>query len=611
MGDEAQPPLDDAEPNEQPAEVVDSEAPETTEEVAHTVEPSLESKWHENAEELQKANPEKFPKLKKLARAYWAKKKWTIPVSVVALLVLVLGVPLTRYPILGIALKKDVPVTVMDSATNQPVTDAIVTVGGLTTKTDNKGRAVVHLKVGKHLVSITKKYYRDYNREVFVGVMGTPEVNAGPVATGRQVPITVTDYITGKPLENAVIRASGSSAKTDKSGKATLVLAAKGTDAKATISLNGYNDNSVNVLITSRAVTTNKFTLTPKGKLYFLSNLSGKIDVVKTDLDGKNRKTVLAGTGTEDTFSTSLLASRDWKYLALLSKRDGKQGIYLINTDNDESTNIDGGSTAASFSLVGWSGDTFVYQVTRNNIQSWQSGATSIKSYDATSGKLYNIDQTTGAGTGLYDYDNTSFGTVSILDNELVYVKNVGASGAGKLDGKSVSLVSVRPDGSNKKSVKDFPVPAGTAYYYSITTSQYQPTALYLQVYETTTAATYYEYENGAVTQKSDVTDDVFNKAYPTYLLSPTGKQTFWSETRDSKNALFVGNGGGAGGKQIATLSEFTPYGWYSDNYLLVSKNGSELYVMPTDGSKQPVKLTDYYKPQLTYRGYGGGYGGQ
>jgi archaellum component FlaG (FlaF/FlaG flagellin family) len=360
MGDDSQPPHGDADKEVESTETSEQTPAEVVEEDVHADEPTNQSAWQRNAEEAQNANPEKFPKLKKFAHAYWARKKWTIPVSVVALLVLLLGVPFTRYPILGLALKKDVPVIVSDSVTGQPVTDASVSVGGLKTKTDNKGHAVVHLKVGKHLVSITKKYYKDYNREVFVGIMGQPEVRAGPVATGRQVPITVTDYITGKPLENAVIAASGSSAKTDKQGKATLVLSAKGTTAKATIKLTGYNDNSVSVLITARAITTNQFKLTPAGKLYFLSNLSGKIDVVKTDLDGKNRKTVLAGTGSEDTFSTSLLASRDWKYLALLSKRDGKQGVYLINTTNDQTTNIDGGSDAESITLVSWSNITYV-----------------------------------------------------------------------------------------------------------------------------------------------------------------------------------------------------------------------------------------------------------
>ena len=36
----------------------------------------------------------------------------------------------------------------------------------------------------------------------------------------------------------------------------------------------------------------------------------------------------------------------------------------------------------------------------------------------------------------------------------------------------------------------------------------------------------------------------------------------------------------------------------------------SELYTLPSGGSAVPYKITDYYKPALEYRGYGGGYGG-
>lgn len=615
MADDKTPSIDDTE-NQEPVENDEQVAPENTEEqAAHAVEPTTPegAKTEDKPTEKPAADEPtgRFARVKRLAHAYWARKKWTLPVTVLLLVLLLLAVPLTRYPILGTALKKDAAITIVDSTTDQPVTDADVLVGGKKLKTDNHGRLVVHLGVGKHTVSVTKKYYKTYDSSVFVGIASVPSLKISAVATGRQVPISVTDYVTGRPLENAVITASGSSAKTDKQGKATLVLPAQSTTAKATINRDSYNNNAVNITITAREVNTNKFTLTPSGKVYFLSNLSGKIDVVKTDLDGKNRKTVLAGTGTEDTYSTSLLASRDWKYLALLSKRDGKQGIYLIDAGTDKATNIDGGSSTATFTLVGWSGDTFVYEVARSNVSNWQSGAQAIKSYDASSGKLYTVDQSQGEGTSAYDYGFTNYSTVSLLGSELLFSKNWYSSQfPNHLSGKSSSLISVNSDGSGKKSVKDFPVPASAQYSYFVNLAQYEAYGVYVQAPDGSGASNYYEYEDGNLTAKSDVTDDTFNKAYPTYLVSPSSKQTFWSELRDNKNALFIGNGKGESGKQIATLSEYTPYGWYTDNYLLVSKGGSELYVMAADGSKPPAKLTDYYKPQLSYRGYGGGYGG-
>jgi hypothetical protein len=92
-------------------------------------------------------------------------------------------------------------------------------------------------------------------------------------------------------------------------------------------------------------------------------------------------------------------------------------------------------------------------------------------------------------------------------------------------------------------------------------------------------------------------------------LLSPSSNQTFWTDQRDGKNTLFVGDNDAKNQKTIASLSGYNIYGWFTDNYLLVSKNSSELYVMPVAGGT-PLKITDYYKPAINYQGYGGGYGG-
>ena len=99
---------------------------------------------------------------------------------------------------------------------------------------------------------------------------------------------------------------------------------------------------------------------------------------------------------------------------------------------------------------------------------------------------------------------------------------------------------------------------------------------------------------------------------YNTYLVSPSGNSTFWSESRDGKNSLFIGDSVGGNAKQIASASDYQTYGWYSEDYLLASKNGSELYILASDGVKkdsEALKITDYHKPVISYPGYGG-YGG-
>src|SRR6185437_11523818 len=100
---------------------------------------------------------------------------------------------------------------------------------------------------------------------------------------------------------------------TDADGQATIVVPASVTQP-VSLKADGYLDTTATLQVTNPAADANTFSLVPSGRLYFLSNLSGKLDVVSTNLDGSDRKTVLAGTGSEDKNNTVLLAARDWQY---------------------------------------------------------------------------------------------------------------------------------------------------------------------------------------------------------------------------------------------------------------------------------------------------------
>src|SRR6185295_2559549 len=106
-------------------------------------------------------------------------------------------------------------------------------------------------------------------------------------------------------------------ATTADDGKAVLVVPADKQEDAVTLSGDGFNTISATLKVTTEEVEANSFKVAPSGKIYFLSNASGKIDLVKSNLDGTDRQTVLAGTGKEDKLNTVLLASRDWKYVAL------------------------------------------------------------------------------------------------------------------------------------------------------------------------------------------------------------------------------------------------------------------------------------------------------
>jgi hypothetical protein len=534
-----------------------------------------------------------------------AKNKWTWIIVAVVLLAL-LAVPFTRYKILGLVVKKSVTVTVIDSKTNTPVSSAEVNLKGAEAKTDGDGKAVVKAGIGPGTLEVTKQYYQTYQANYNVSFKSGQSKKVELKATGRLVPVMVTNSITGQPLAGAVVKVLDTTAKTDAKGRAHIALPADKASYKGQISLNGYNSKPVDVQVTDQAVKANDFNITPVGQVYFLSNQTGTIDVVRSNLDGSGRKTILPGTGNEDA-STTLVASSDWRFLALQARRDsGIPGLYLIDTTTGKTTQFD--DSDASFTMLGWNDHNLVYYASKNDQNYWQDGHQALKSYDADHQQLNLLDQSQAEGNSdSYAYQN--FIGIHLLNNSVVYaVQWIAKYGNGyDFNGKNDSIRAVQPNGQNKKDYQSWP--ANTIN--TIISRQYKPQNVYFETFSTTSATPlFYTYQNNSLTQ-AGISQADMNKDYPSYLVSPSGKQTFWTELRDGKNGLFVGGPNAAGEQEIATLSDYSPYGWFGDAYVLLSKNGSELYIMPSSGlkaSQQPLKITDYYKPGGSYQGYGYGY---
>ena len=210
------------------------------------------------------------------------------------------------------------------------------------------------------------------------------------------------------------------------------------------------------------------------------------------------------------------------------------------------------------------------------------------------------------AGSSLYQ----NFANFNILNDVVVYSTQWNKEGGQATDaiGKNDTIRAVQPNGQGKKDYQSFPTTDGNY----IQANLFEPQGVYFAVYNNKTKPTFYLFENQSA-KAINIDQATFDKTYPTFLLSPSGKQTLWTELRDGKNAIFTGDSNAGNKKQAANLSDFSPYGWYSDSYTLVSKNGSELFITPVSGlnaNQQPLKVSDYYKPAQTYAGYGYGYGG-
>jgi hypothetical protein len=567
-------------------------------------------------------DPIVLPLVKRAYHWFWAHKKLTIPTAVVLILAVTMAWPVSRYKVLGVAIKKDFSIIVKDSVTGLPVSDVQINMRGHQATTNSEGIATISkISVGSGQLSATKKYYVDKQQDILVGLSATNGPYVVTIeANGRQVPLQVVNRITGQKLAGADIEASGTSAKTDDNGEAVLVLPPDQTSVPATVSLDGYNVLRVNIKVTTDFDGTNKFSLVPYGKIYFLSKRTGQINVMKSNLDGTSAKVVVKATGSEDDRDTILLASKDWRYLALKAKRgDNKTGrLYLLDTQNDKLTEIDGGNEA-TIEFTGWVGHQFVYKVHRTNVDYWKANKEALKSFNAETGEISLIDQNRSNGKGYSQAAYEDIATVHTIGGKIVYFKTWDDNNRYlfERDKYKPAIYAANPDGSDRQTLQEFKIrrtETGYSFYYdgSINSVQSEPNEIYFS-YTDGRGTEYYTYEDGRLFKDDEMTSEEFYKNYPTFLESPGSGQTFWSEERDGKNTMFVGDVKAENEKNILSISDHRPYGWFTDNYVLVSKDGSELYIMPMAGPGTLgllMKITDYHRPSRFFYGYGGGYGG-
>lgn len=523
-----------------------------------------------------------------------------VGVGIVVIVAALFAIPATRYALAGLVVKKDERVTIVDSQTHKPVLGVRVAAGGVTATTDAKGVATLHgVAVGPQTLVISKQYYREARADLLVPIaFGRASTTQRIVATGYPLEVHAIDRITGAAISGAHVVIGHATSDTDTAGVARIVLPIRAGAQSGTVAKDGYNSGAIEVDVSQRPTGAN-VKLTTTGSLRFLSKATGTINVIQADLDGGNPTVLLAGTGNESDDTTTLLSTRDWQFSALLADRDGtRDALYLVTAKGGNPVTIDGAD--AQLTLAGWQGHTFFWEEDLTTPSSGLPGHSVIKAYDADTGKSTVIEKSLAAGPS-----SSYFQSLYIQQGELRYLRSWG--GNPLPSGTTNDLIAVDTVTFSEKVVKSFP----SSTFIAVV--PYEAEGLYLQASVDATRS-YFSYDGGAVTSVS-LTDDKFYSAYPTFLLSPSGKQTFWSESRDGKNTIFIGDEGGGNGRQIATLSDYTPYGWFGadDRFVLLTKNDSELYIAPAGvplTDTNVLKVTDYHKPPNGYPGYGSGYGG-
>lgn len=557
----------------------------------HSGDKAAESKVDDK--KTEKAGESRFKRLK-----HWYKthKKISIPATLVLLLAVVAAIPWSRYQTAGLVYKKDFTLQLKDSTAKTPVSGAKVSIGRATAITDGDGKVTLSaVKVGNHKANISKKYYQDSQVNVLVPILNqknTPSFSV--VAIGRQTKVLVTNLINDDKLEGVEIEAAGTVAKTDKDGAATVVLPAGADKQKAKLKLSGYNPAEVEIEVSSSETGENTFKLTPAGRIYFMSKRTGKLDVMKVNLDGSDAKVAVSGTGSEQDDNTRLIQSPDGKHVALVARRSATEPtaqLYVLAAEDDKLTSADTGN--AEFSLVGWSGSRLVYIVTRNDLAATAAGKSKLKSYDANSGRITSLDQTEEGDPAVdarlrYDF-------VRLVGDTVVFAKTwFGNTTA--LAGKMDSFNIIGAGGGNHKTVATYDTAANFMSY-----SQHSPVGFYIrQSVQASGEEKFFDYTIGATPKPMNINITQFYEDNYSYLFSPSGRQSLWSEVRDGENAFLVADSSGMNPKVVESLDGFSPESWFTDQYLLLSFKSRELYIMSAKGGVA-LKVTNY---QSTYTFY-------
>lgn len=511
-------------------------------------------------------------------------------VTSLLLVVLIFGaiaaVPYTRFKIASNFLRQSVTLRYLESTSNKPVSNIEVVIGDVSGKTDVHGEVTLRPKVGNQQATAKKQYFADSQQNVLVPIGKQKQTEVISIkATGRQVPVTIIDAISGKALADVTVAAVGAETKTDAKGEVVLVLPADKETVDVSVSNGGYVTLAGLVKVTESVAKENTLSLVPDLYVYFLSNREGTIDVVKARLDGSDRKVVLAGTGRERNWTTTMISSYDWRYIALLSGRDGGDLPRLFVLDTQTGSLITAESNEANIEVVGWSGSNFVYQTTMD-VNFGTADRQMVKMFDAESKKTSIIARSMGSQDDGYGAEN--FGPVMLVGSDVLFSKTIN-----NLHGNAwkAAVVTVKVNGDNLRTLKEWEAP-----YASMARSG--PNTVRFAVPKENDPALY-EFKNGAVSTVSGRTaTEVYSSEYLNYISSPSGLEVVWDAMRDSHSVVSSFDFSDGTEKKVANLDYgFNIYGWVTDKYLVVHKD-NVIYSISSDKNQQsvnPVAVGGYH----------------
>ena len=454
-----------------------------------------------------------------------------------------------------------------DQKSQQPLKNIPVTIGAVTAQTDSDGKAVLYgVKLGKQTLIIHKRAFAPIERQVTLGWGTNPLSSVTLLATGERYSFLATDFLSGKPIPKIEASVGDSTGIANEQGQIELTLDpgdAKNLDVVFNGKEQGYRDEKQTIPVATTGVT--KQAMVISRPHYFISNRAGKYDIYQIDVDGKNEKVLVAGTGKEREDIT-LIPSQDGKSLALVSTRDNQRnkdgyllsGLFVVDTSTGKLTKV---VQSEQIQLVGWLGGRLIYVKIADGTSASSPGRQRLISYDASQNENKELAS------------SNYFNDIAVAAGKLYYAPSNAYQ-----DNPSAYLYQVAADGSTKRLIMNK-----------------ETWNLFRTDYNTFTISTvgqkWYEYTIGAgSTAPLALSGPPSQQINRLYIDGPENNKSLWVDSRDGKGVLLTYDTQKKEDKVLVTKSGLKYPGYWLNDHMVVFRvktpTESADYVLNLDGGE-------------------------
>lgn len=544
------------------------------------------------------AEPERESERNKIR--IWLEEE-TIPIMIgfLAFAIILFLFIVYRYDILGVVKKQEFSVLIVDHSRGQPLIGVKVSIRGETETTDTHGHATFPpVKVGNAVLTASRPYYNNLSTKTLVTFDNKAYHVFGMSTTGKNINLFISNRITQMPVQGAVVTSLLNSAVTDKIGHAIIALPTNQNVVGAQILATNYNPAQENIVTNIN----NSYSIVPTGSVYYLARTSAGVALVSSNTDGSNQKNILVAGSTANNSNVQIVASHDSTYVAVvMPDKTGTETLSVYNTATGKTTQID--QSKLTINIVGWThDDLLVYTHVGAVVLGGSSGGSTIFTYGPklpAKTNNYAIDLTSQGGFNAFTGFHQIYSSETLLYDDSVINSKYYVGNASSIAGTATTLTA-----NLATSDKPFQMPnpgeslrPTTSYVAPPKIVYTSPTSLDIAFTNSTTnKVTYYTFSNGkaAASSASAIASAMANPAVSTpYILSPDGKQQLWSNVSGNTTTIYVGNVQGKDAKAIAVFNtnDYVPYGWWTDDYILLNKDAKALYIAPSSGSNNQNKV--------------------